>query len=96
MKKSEPKKSFPHINDLLSQHVTQQKIYDKLSKQKSINDSLPSLEKQKYIAIDCEMVGIGWDGDVLLDTFVRVSERVMEFCSFLYQEFVPRIFMCRI
>ncbi|EED87822.1 predicted protein, partial [Thalassiosira pseudonana CCMP1335] len=48
----------------------------------------------KYIAIDCEMVGVGtdgvksalarvsvvdWDGNVLLDTFVRVSERVTDF-----------------
>lgn len=97
-KKSKPKKSFPRINDLLSQHATQQKIDDKLSKQKSINDSLPSLEKEKYVAIDCEMVGIGtdgkksalarasvtnWDGEVLLDTFVRVSERVTDFRTFV-------------
>ena len=88
------KKEFPRINDLLTQHATQQKLNEKISKQKSINDALPPTIKQQYIAIDCEMVGIGidgkksalarcsivnWDGDILLDTFVRVPERVTDF-----------------
>lgn len=92
--KKKAKKSFPRINDLLTQHATQQKIDSKLAKQTSINNSLPPSEKQKYIAIDCEMVGIGtdgkksalarasvtnWEGVVLLDTFVRVPERVTDF-----------------
>ena len=52
------------------------------------------LLKKKYVALDCEMVGIGPDGKksalarvsivdcegtVLLDTFVRVPERVTDF-----------------
>jgi len=97
-KDAKKKKIFPRINDLLTQHAEQQKIDDKLSKQKSINDALPTLEKQKYVAIDCEMVGIGtdgkksalarasvvdWDGEVLLDTFVRVPERVTDFRTFV-------------
>ena len=92
--KKKQKREFPRINDLLSQAATQQKLAEKLNKQKSINDSLPPTEKQQYIAIDCEMVGIGsdgrksslaratvvnWDGDVLLDTFVQVHERVTDF-----------------
>ncbi|KAL7430743.1 hypothetical protein ACHAXH_004985 [Discostella pseudostelligera] len=91
---AKPKQSFPRINDLLSQHAAHQKLVDKLSKQKSINDSLPTNEKQKYIAIDCEMVGIGidgkksalarvsavdYEGNILLDTHVRVPERVTDF-----------------
>ena len=93
-KNTKPKQSFPRINDLLSQHAAHQKLVDKLSKQKSINDSIPTIEKQKYIAIDCEMVGIGidgkksalarvsavdYDGNILLDTHVRVPERVTDF-----------------
>lgn len=93
-KTTKPKHSFPRINDLLSQHAAHQKIAEKLSKQKSINESLPTIEKQKYIAIDCEMVGIGidgkksalarvsvvdYEGKLLLDTHVRVPERVTDF-----------------
>lgn len=93
-KNPKPKQSFPRINDLLSQYAAHQTLVDKLSKQKSINDSIPTVEKQKYIAIDCEMVGIGiegkksalarvsaidYDGNVLLDTHVRVPERVTDF-----------------
>lgn len=91
---AKPKQSFPRINDLLSQHAAHQKLIEKLAKQKSINDSIPTVEKQKYIAIDCEMVGIGiegkksalarvsavdYDGNILLDTHVRVPERVTDF-----------------
>ena len=88
------KKECPRINDLLTEHAKQQKLDEKIAKQKSINDVLPPSIKQQYIAIDCEMVGIGidgkksalarcsivnWDGDILLDTFVRVPERVTDF-----------------
>jgi RNA exonuclease 4 len=91
---SSKKVSYPRINDLLTQHAIQQKLQEKIAKQKSINDTLSHIEKQKYIALDCEMVGIGpdgkksalarvsvvnWDGAVLLDTFVRVPERVTDF-----------------
>ncbi len=93
-KKSKKKKEFPRINDILSSHASQKKLKEKLDKQNAMNNALPAAEKQKYIAIDCEMVGIGtdgvksalarasvvnWDGEVLLDTFVRVPERVTDF-----------------
>eukprot|EP00984_Skeletonema_dohrnii_P014876 scaffold6347_cov124-Skeletonema_dohrnii-CCMP3373.AAC.4 len=93
-KKSKQKKEFPRINDILSTHATQKKLQEKIDKQTAINSAIPLAEKQKYVAIDCEMVGIGtdgvksalarasvtnWDGEVLLDTFVRVPERVTDF-----------------
>jgi RNA exonuclease 4 len=93
--KKQPKtKSFPRIKDLLAEHATQKKLLEQTAKQSAINDAVPPSEKEKYIAIDCEMVGIGtsgsksalarasavnWDGDILLDTFVQVPERVTDF-----------------
>ncbi len=93
-KSSKSKKEFPRINEILSTHATQKKLQEKIDKQNAINSAIPLAEKQKYVAIDCEMVGIGtdgvksalarasvtnWDGEVLLDTFVRVPERVTDF-----------------
>ena len=54
------------------------------------------VDKSRYVAMDCEMVGIGengflsalarvsianWDGDILLDTYVKVSEPVTDLRS---------------
>lgn len=100
-KETEPakkKKSFPRINDLLTEAATQKKIEEQTAKRNAINDAVPLSEKERYIAIDCEMVGIGtsgaksalarasavdWDGNILLDTFVRVQERVTDFRTFV-------------
>mmetsp|Transcript_28103 Transcript_28103/g.57778 ORF Transcript_28103/g.57778 Transcript_28103/m.57778 type:complete len:413 (+) Transcript_28103:367-1605(+) len=93
---NKPKKSFPRINDLLNQHAQQQQQLQlrKHRLSNSTSSNIPSALKQKYIAIDCEMVGIGptstksalarasavdYDGNILLDTFVRVPERVTDF-----------------
>ena len=93
-KKKKPKKVFPRINDILSQEAAQKKLNEKLSKQSQLNNALPPSHTNQYIAIDCEMVGIGidgkksalarvsivnWSNDILLDTFVRVNERVTDF-----------------
>ena len=93
-KKKSKKKEFPRINDILSTHASQKKLQEKLEKRNAINSAIPLVEKQRYVAVDCEMVGIGtdgvksalarasvtnWDGEVLLDTFVRVPERVTDF-----------------
>ncbi|KAL3809552.1 hypothetical protein ACHAXA_001826 [Cyclostephanos tholiformis] len=93
-KKDSKKSSYPRINDILIQHAVEQKLKEKLKKQRSANDALTLSEKSKYVAVDCEMVGIGpdgkksalarvsvvdWDCNVLLDTFVRVPERVTDF-----------------
>jgi len=92
--KKKTKKVFPRINDILSQEAAQKKLNDKLSKQTQLNNALPPSHTNQYIAIDCEMVGIGidgkksalarvsivnWSNDILLDTFVRVNERVTDF-----------------
>ena len=87
-------KIFPRINDILAQ----QKLA--LAQQLLENDRLaaeariPPEVKQQYLALDCEMVGIGtdgkvsalarvsltdWDGHVVLDTFVQVPALVTDF-----------------
>ena len=89
-----PKKEVPKISELLAQAVEQKKLEEKRANQNAINDSIPSEERGRYVAIDCEMVGVGiggkksalarasavgWSGEVLFDTFVRVPERVTDF-----------------
>lgn len=61
-------------------------------------ESVSEEEKSRYVAIDCEMVGCGaggyrsvlarvsivsWDGDVVLDKFVRVEEEVTDYRTFV-------------
>ena len=61
-------------------------------------ESISEEEKSRYVAIDCEMVGCGaggyrsalarvsivsWDGDVVLDKFVRVEEEVTDYRTFV-------------
>eukprot|EP00565_Helicotheca_tamesis_P009250 CAMPEP_0185731438 /NCGR_PEP_ID=MMETSP1171-20130828/12934_1 /TAXON_ID=374046 /ORGANISM="Helicotheca tamensis, Strain CCMP826" /LENGTH=356 /DNA_ID=CAMNT_0028400707 /DNA_START=106 /DNA_END=1176 /DNA_ORIENTATION=- len=55
-------------------------------------------EKARFVALDCEMVGVGphgeqsalarvsivnWDGDVIFDTFVKVDEPVTDYRTFV-------------
>ena len=89
-KSKKSKRSFPRINDMIKAHEEEQK------RQKEIESrpTVPEEEQQKYIALDCEMVGIGsggkqsalarvsmtdWNHEVLLDTFVQVPDRVTDF-----------------
>ena len=61
-------------------------------------ESISEEEKSRCVAIDCEMVGCGaggyrsalarvsivnWDGDVVLDKFVRVEEEVTDYRTFV-------------
>jgi len=61
-------------------------------------ESISEEEKSRYVGIDCEMVGCGvggyhsalarvsivnWDGDVVLDKFVRVEEEVTDYRTFV-------------
>jgi RNA exonuclease 4 len=93
-RKKRAKKQFPRINDLLSEHAAQQKEDAEKAARVAADDALPPAEKARYVALDCEMVGVGadgrksalarasavdWNGKVLLDAFVRVPERVTDF-----------------
>ncbi|KAI2491640.1 EXOIII-like protein [Fragilaria crotonensis] len=92
--KKKPKKSFPSINALLQQNKLDQSKQQQEAAVLQAQSALPSSYTSRYVAIDCEMVGIGtdgkqsalarvsmvdWHGEVLLDTFVQVPSRVTDF-----------------
>lgn len=92
------KPTFPRINDILAAHEAAQKRKAERKARLEAEAKIPQEIKAKYIALDCEMVGIGtggkqsalartslvdWDGKVLLDTFVRVPNRVTDFRTFV-------------
>ena len=88
------KREFPKINQLLEE---EKKKAEKRAKKEAQNKSemlLSDEAKNRYRAVDCEMVGIGtkgrisalarvsvtdWSGSVLLDTFVKVPSKVTDF-----------------
>lgn len=88
------KKKFPRINDLVKEEESKKaQEAQKVAKQRE-EDALPQEYKDQYLAMDCEMVGIGtdgkisalarvsivnWRGDIVLDTFVKVPGRVTDF-----------------
>ncbi len=93
-----PKISFPSINQILAQaeQIKQQK--EEEQKRQAYQNSIPDEIKNQYVALDCEMVGIGtegkqsalarvsitnWNGDTVLDTFVQVPDRVTDFRTFV-------------
>jgi len=93
-KKKQKKKEFPCINDLLKQKKQDKVIQKEESRIQGKLDSIPESVRAKYVALDCEMVGIGtggvksalarvslvdWNMNVLLDTFVQVPIRVTDF-----------------
>lgn len=93
-----PKKTFPRINELLAEAEAAKKLQGEKEKQQIYEESIPADIRAQYVALDCEMVGIGtdgkrsalarvsitnWDGDVVLDTFVKVPARVTDFRTFV-------------
>jgi RNA exonuclease 4 len=93
-KKKQKKKEFACINDLLKQQKQDKVIKKEESRIQGKLDSIPECVRAKYVALDCEMVGIGtggvksalarvslvdWNMNVLLDTFVQVPIRVTDF-----------------
>ena len=95
--KSKPK-SFPNINEILATVAKAEKESLEQQKKKSYEDSIPSEIKDQYMALDCEMVGIGpegkqsalarvsitnWNGETVLDTFVQVPDRVTDFRTYV-------------
>eukprot|EP00521_Asterionellopsis_glacialis_P007460 CAMPEP_0195281702 /NCGR_PEP_ID=MMETSP0707-20130614/904_1 /TAXON_ID=33640 /ORGANISM="Asterionellopsis glacialis, Strain CCMP134" /LENGTH=331 /DNA_ID=CAMNT_0040340613 /DNA_START=46 /DNA_END=1038 /DNA_ORIENTATION=- len=88
------KKSFPRINDMLEEQKKIEKEQQQVEAKRQAEAKLPEDIKSKYLALDCEMVGIGlegkqsalarvslldWHGEVILDTFVKVPSRVTDF-----------------
>lgn len=86
--------AFPRINDLVRQAQEDRERDEKRKAAANDEEELTDLEKGRYVALDCEMVGIGtdgkksalarvslvdWYGQVLLDTFVQVPDRVVDF-----------------
>ena len=97
-KQRKPRKTYPRINELLEEVENAKKIQERKEKQQDYEESIPSEIKARYVALDCEMVGIGtdgkqsalarvsitkWDGSVVLDTFVKVPTRVTDFRTFV-------------
>ena len=92
------KKTFPRINDLLQQQRQEAHKQKEQEEWKKEEDRVPAHIKAKYVALDCEMVGIGsngkqsalarvsltdWYGEVVMDTFVQVPSRVTDFRTFV-------------
>lgn len=88
------KRKFPCINELVEQEKRERQKREREEAQKAEEALLPEAIKKRYVAMDCEMVGIGsdgkksalarvsltdWSGNVLLDTFVKVPDHVTDF-----------------
>ena len=87
-------KHFPNINKLLAEAGEAKKVQDEKEKREAYDKSVSDEVKASYIALDCEMVGIGaqgkqsalarvsitgWNDELILDTFVQVPDRVTDF-----------------
>jgi RNA exonuclease 4 len=92
------KKTYPRINDLLQQQKEEALKQQELDEMKKEEERVPPHIRAKYVALDCEMVGIGsngkqsalarvsltdWHGEVVMDTFVQVPSRVTDFRTFV-------------
>ena len=88
------KREFPRINEILDKERQEKAKKEETQARDKADDALPQEYKDRYLAIDCEMVGIGtdgkitalargsitkWNGDIVLDTFVKVPGRVTDF-----------------
>jgi len=86
--------AIPNIKELLEKERESAKLEAEKRERENEEAKLSPEECAKYLALDCEMVGIGsdgkrsalarvsiigWDGEVLLDKFVKVPDRVSDF-----------------
>jgi len=93
-KKWKSTKVYPRINDLLKEQQDEKVRVDEERVRKEADDALPEDYKSRFVALDCEMVGIGtdgkqsvlaratltdWDGNVIYDSHVQVPTRVTDF-----------------
>jgi RNA exonuclease 4 len=89
-----PKRTFPNLNEVLQREKQSQQEAAVQQAQDDLSDEY----KARYVALDCEMVGIGsegrqsalarvsivnWNGETLLDTFVQVPTKVTDFRTFV-------------
>lgn len=87
-------KQFPSIKELLQQKQQQETAQKEEEKKQQKLSQIPEDIKSQYVALDCEMVGIGtdgkksalarvsivdWDLNIVLDTYVKVPIRVTDF-----------------
>jgi len=94
IKKRKSKKVYPRINDLLKKQHDEKLQSTEERIRKEADDALPKPYKCQYVALDCEMVGIGsdgkqsalarvtltdWDGNTIYDNHVQVPSRVTDF-----------------
>ena len=94
--KKRKKKTFPNINELLAVAVAAaaKELQVEKDKRDAYESSVPDEVKTSYVALDCEMVGVGadgkqsalarvsitgWNDEIILDTFVQVPDRVTDF-----------------
>jgi RNA exonuclease 4 len=92
------KKTYPRINDLLQKQKEEELQQKEEEKRRKEEERVPEEVKQRYVALDCEMVGIGtdgkqsalarvsltdWYGEIVLDTFVQVPSKVTDFRTFV-------------
>jgi RNA exonuclease 4 len=88
------KKIFPSIKELLQEKKQAEVTRKEEEKKDKKMSKIPDDVKAQYLALDCEMVGIGtdgkksalarvsivdWDMNVILDSFVKVPIRVTDF-----------------
>lgn len=93
-KKKKRKREFPCLNDLVKEQEEAKRKQEENDARQKAEENLLEEYKSRYVALDCEMVGIGtdgkksvlarvslvdWDGEVVMDTFVQVPTRVTDF-----------------
>lgn len=93
-KRNQQNHIFPNLNELAKEQKDKQKQRQQDVAREKAEHELPDEIKQRYVALDCEMVGIGssgkqsalarasltdWNGKVLLDSYVQVPIRVTDF-----------------
>lgn len=87
------------VNAILNQHAeNERRAVETRKRQEQLEAAVEPLVKSNYLAIDCEMVGVGekgkqsalgrvtivnWDHEVVLDTFVQVPEPVTDFRTWI-------------
>ena len=92
--KKRKKKTFPNINELLAVAAATKELQVKKDKRDAYESSVPDEVKTSYVALDCDMVGVGangkqsalarvsitgWNDEIILDTFVQVPDLVTDF-----------------